>query len=104
MKNTNYSTKRHRGSSPPFQGVDPGFHEWETGFRATCQHSDESPYVPLLEQQADQEEERDEQESDTRRHKGVRNGQDLLIETEFPQNQDDENRWQDDGGESGELQ
>jgi hypothetical protein len=99
MKNKNYSTKRHRGSSPPFQGVDQGLHEWVTGSRSAYQHSDESPYVSLLDQQTGQEEERDAQES----RKSGRNDQDSLNEAEFPRNQDDEYRWQDDGGESGEL-
>jgi hypothetical protein len=103
MKNKNPGTRRHRGSSPPFQGTDQGPHEWELGLRSTDQPSDESPYVPLLEQHADQEEELDEQESDARRHKGARIGRDSLNETEFRHNQDDENRWQEDRGESGEA-
>ena len=93
LKNNNHKTRQYRGSSPPFQETDQGFHEWEVGLRSTYQPSDESPYVQLLEQQLDQEEESDDQETDARRHKGVRTGQDS----------DDENRWQDDGGESGEA-
>jgi hypothetical protein len=103
MKNKNHNTKHHRGSSPPFQGVDQGLHEQEIGLRSIYQSPDESPYVQLLEHQGDQEEELDEQESDARRRKGARIGQDSLNETEFRQNQDEENRWQDDGGESGEA-
>jgi hypothetical protein len=65
------------------------------------QPSDESPYIQMLEQLEDQEEEWNEQESDARKRKGIRTGQDSFDETEFRRNQDDENRWQDDGGESG---
>jgi hypothetical protein len=102
MNNKNHSTTRHRGSSPPFQETEQGLLEWETGLRSTYQYSDESPYIQLLEQQVDQEEGSDEQESDGRQSKGMRIGRDSLNETEFRQNQDDEDRWQDDGGESGE--
>ena len=76
LKNSNHKTRRHRGSSPPFQRSDRGPHEWEIGLKSTYQNSDESPYIQLLEQQLNQEEESDDQE-------------------------DDENRWQDDGGETG---
>jgi hypothetical protein len=76
LKNNNQRTNRHRGSSPPFQRSDQGFHEWEIGLRSTYQDTNESPFIQLLEQQLDQEVESDDQE-------------------------DDENRWQDDGGESG---
>ena len=100
MKNKNSGARRNRGSSPPYQRVDQGLYRWEIGLRSTYQPSDESPYVPFLEQQADQEEERDDQESDARQYKGARTGQDSLHETEFLQNQDDESRWQDDRGES----
>jgi hypothetical protein len=103
MKNKNLIIKHHRGSSPPFQGTDQGLYEWEIGLRSTYQSSDESPYVSLLEQQAGQEEEGDGQESDARQHTDKRTGQDSVEELEFRRNQDDENRWQDDGGESGEV-
>jgi hypothetical protein len=101
LKNNNHKTRQHRGSSPPFQETEQRFHEWEIGLKSTYQHSDESPYIQLLEQQSDQEEESDDQESDARQRKGMRTGQDSFDETEFRRNQDDENRWQDDGGESG---
>jgi hypothetical protein len=100
VKNENNRVRCHRGSSPSFQGSDQGLHEREIGLRSTEQSYDESPYIPLLDQQADQEEERDEQEPDTRKRKGTRNGQESLNRIEFRQNQDDENHWQDDGGES----
>ena len=101
MKNNNQHTRRRRGSSPPFQRTDQGIYGWEIGLRSTIQPSDESPYVQLLEQQEDQEEEWDEQESDARQHNDKQTGQDSFEEPEFRRNRDDENRWQDDGGESG---
>ena len=101
LKNNNHKTKRHNGSLPPFQETEQGLHEWETGLNSMNQHSDESPNLQFFDQQADQEKESDDQESDARQRKGMRTGQDSFDETEFPRNQDDENRWQDDGGESG---
>ena len=65
------------------------------------QPSDESPYIQMLDQHEDQEEEWDEPASDARQHEGKRTGQDSSGETEFRRNRDDEDRWQDDGGESG---
>jgi len=55
----------------------------------------------MLDQYEDQEEEWDEPASDARQHEGKRTGQDSSGETEFRRNRDDEDRWQDDGGESG---
>ena len=101
MKTDHNQVKRHRGSSPPFQRADQELHEWEIGFNSMNQQSDESPYIRFFDQQADQDEELDDQESDAHKFKGMRTGQDSFGETEFRRNQDDENRWQDDGGESG---
>jgi hypothetical protein len=101
MKNNNHNSRRHRGSSPPFQEADHGLHEWEIGLRSMYQLSDESPYIQLLDQHEDQEEEWDEQAADGRQRKGKRIGQDSIDETEFQRNRDDDDRWQDDRGESG---
>jgi hypothetical protein len=101
LKNNNHKTKQHCGSLPPFQEADQGLHELEIGFNLMNQYSDESPYIQFLDQQVDQEKESDDQESDARQRKGIRTGQDSFDDTEFRRNQDDENRWQDDGGESG---
>jgi len=55
----------------------------------------------MLDQHEDQEEEWDEPASDARQHKDKRTGLNLSDETGFRINRDDEDRWQDDGGESG---
>ena len=60
MKNNNHTTSRHRGSSPPFQTADQGLYEWEIGLKSMYQPSDESPYIQMLDQHEDQEEEWDE--------------------------------------------
>ncbi|MGD1046383.1 MAG: hypothetical protein ABR936_13820 [Bacteroidota bacterium] len=101
LKNNNHRTKPHRGSSPPFQETEQGLHEWEIELKSTYQYSDDSPYIQLLEPQLDQEEESDGQESDARQRKDMRTGKDSIGDAEFQRNQDDEDHWQDDGGESG---
>jgi hypothetical protein len=101
QKNNNYKTKRHHGNSPHFQEIEQGLHEIDIGFKSMNQHPDESPYIQLLEQQLGQEEDSDEQEFDTRQRKGMRTRQGSFDETEFRRNQDEENLWQDDGGDSG---
>jgi hypothetical protein len=103
MKKDNNQAKHNRGSSAPFPYADQGLHGLEIGLNSINQYSDESPYVQFYDQHADQEKELDDQESDARRRKDMRTGQDLFDDTEFRKNQDDENRWQDDGGESGET-
>ena len=103
MKKDNNQVKHNRGSSAPFLDAEQRIHGWEIGLNSMNQYSDESPYVQFYDQHADQEKELDDQESDARRRKEMRTGQDLFDDTEFRKNQDDENRWQDDGGESGET-
>jgi hypothetical protein len=101
MNNNNHKARRHRESSPSFQGAAQGLYEWEIGLKSMSQSSDESPYIQMLEQLEDQEEEWNEQESDASKRKGMRSGQDSIDETEFRRNQEDEIRWQDEGGEGG---
>ena len=101
VKNNNHNIKRHRGSSPPFQRADQGLYEWEIGFKSMYQPTDESPYIQMLEEQEIQEEDSDEQASDARQRKSLRNGQDSIGDSGFRQSRDDEDRWQDEGGESG---
>ena len=65
-KINNHKTKQyHRGSSS-FQDVGHGPDDWEMGYKSMEQQSDDSPYIQLLEEQGDQEEESDDQESDVR--------------------------------------
>jgi hypothetical protein len=101
MKKDNNQVKHNRGSSAPFPYADQGLHGWEIGLNSMNQNSDESPYIQFFDQQADQEKEPDDQESDARRRKEMRTARDLFDDTELRRIQDDENRWQDDGGESG---
>jgi hypothetical protein len=101
LKNSNHKTSRHCGSLPIFQDVDHGLHEWDIGHNSTNQFSDESPYLQFFDQQVDQEQESGDQESDSRQRKNTRSGQDSPDETEFRRNEDEESRWQDNGGESG---
>ena len=65
------------------------------------QSSDESPYIQMLEEQEIQEEDSDEQAYDARQRKGLRNGQDSIGDSGLRQNRDDDDRWLDEGGESG---
>lgn len=67
------------------------------------QYSDDSPYIQFFDQREDQEKESDDQESDARRRKDMQTARDLFDETELRRIHDAENRWQDDGGESGET-
>jgi hypothetical protein len=101
MKNNNHNSKRHRESSPSFQGTDQGPSEWAIGLKSMNQPSDESPYIQMLDQLEDHEEEWIEQASDVHKSKGIQTGQDSFDDTEYRRNQDDEYRWLDDGGESG---
>jgi len=101
LKNNGHKTRQHRGSPPPFQGIDQGHHEWETGLSSLNQYSDESPYLQFFDQPSDQEKESDVQESEARQLKEMRNGQDSYDEADSRRTHDDENRWQDDGGENG---
>lgn len=82
-KNNNHKPKQYHGSSPPFQEGDRDPHEWEIGFKSMEQQSDESPYIQLLDQIGDQENESDDQESETRRYPGERTGQNSIDEDEF---------------------
>jgi hypothetical protein len=81
-KNNTHRTKQYRGSSPPFQEDEHGHYNWETGFTLTEQYSDDSPYIQLLEQIGDRENESDDQDSEARRYTGAATGLDSIDEDE----------------------
>ncbi len=99
MKDGQSQSRRHRGSSPPFQEHEQAYHDWMKSMAPAAEESDSA--------------------SDTHTHKqkryqeGTSNGripntqlsanteQTSLAEAAVLQDKDDERRWQDDGGESG---
>jgi hypothetical protein len=89
MKDGQGQSKRHRGSSPPFQEHEQAYHDWMKNPTSVGQDSD------------------DHSETQTKGNNDMRHSTSMNVEQKFidevavPQDKDDEARWQDDGGESG---
>jgi hypothetical protein len=77
-------SKRHRGSSPPFQELESDFPEWMKDLKSIDQEYGNTSETQIQMQQQHQK------ENSTGQH-----------DTVPQQNKDNEASWQDDGGESG---
>lgn len=101
MKSEHNHPKRHRGSSPPFQEAEQGFHDWLSDLKSIGQNYDNTSESQVHKQQRYQKEESVDQKSNSQHIKNVRADQQSFDEVESQRDKDDEIRWRDDGGESG---
>jgi hypothetical protein len=102
MKDGQGQSKRHRGSSPPFQEHEQAYHDWmEKNATSVGQDSDDNSETQAQRQQRYQEGASAGQKIDMRHSASMNVEQKYFDEVAVPQDKDDEARWQDDGGESG---
>jgi hypothetical protein len=83
QKINNHKTKQYHRSSSSFQDAGRGPDDWEIGYKAMEQQSDDSPYIQMLDQLEDQEDESDDQESESGQHRDERSRQNSMDEDEF---------------------
>jgi DNA-nicking Smr family endonuclease len=101
LKSEHNPTKRHRGSSPPFQERDQGYHDWMKDIKSIGQDPDNISETQAQRQQRYQKERSIDQNHDVPHGNSVKAEQKSFDETASQQDKDDEASWQDDGGEGG---
>ncbi len=92
MVDTNDQEKRHRGSSPPFQGVGNGMHKIEISFASNDQGRERALSAQLVMPFVTEQNHASYANNDSRSNN----------EGNSRSDKNDVSRWQDDGGESGE--
>ena len=100
MKDGQSQSKRHRGSSPPFQDHEQAYHDWMKDFTPANQESDANSETQDQKQKRYQEGSSAGQNPDVQHPASASVEQKSLDKAAAPQ-KDDGAGWQDDGGESG---